>query len=479
MATHIDFQQDPAVQKKRWLILFAVGLFTFMATLDGSIVNIALPTMSKELQVPTNQITWVVSIYLMTICTCLPLFGKIGDSVGKIKIFKLGTFIFVIGSFLCGVPHSLTTLLVGRVIQALGASMTMATNIGIITEVFPFHERGRALGLIGTFVSLGSITGPGIGGVLVANMGWSYIFWINVPVGLLAMVLGKYILPQDFSKSGVAIDWLGFISFASFLLPFFASIFLGQEIGFLQPLILGLLAISVLSFVLFYYREKRVAQPLIDFKLFNNQVLTAGLVTAMLVFAANFFMNVVLPFFLQNAHGYDASFAGLLMMVFPLVMVVTAPVSGYFTDKYGPRVLTIIGLAIMTLAQLSFAFIDLKTPLWWFIVSIGLLGLGNGIFQSPNNTIVMSSVSLDQLGVAGSLNGLFRNIGMVIGIALSTTLLYGSMSHRAGYPVTTYLEDHPNYFIYGMHVVYTGAFILCSLAMLLTIYSFKHNRHAK
>lgn len=150
--------------KYRWFSLAAVGLFTFMSTLDGSIVNIALPTISEDLDVPMNQTEWVVSVYLMAICVFLLFFGKVGDSIGKIKVFKIGTIVFIIGSFLCGIPGSLTLLLVARVIQAIGASMTMATNSGIITELFPATERGRALGLIGSFVSLGAIAGP----VLVA-----------------------------------------------------------------------------------------------------------------------------------------------------------------------------------------------------------------------------------------------------------------------------------------------------------------------
>lgn len=191
------YQEDKVVQKNRWWILVAVSMFTFMSTLDGSIVNIALPTISKDMQVPMNQSEWIVSIYLMMVCACLLLFGKIGDSWGKIKIYRIGTLIFVIGSLLCGFNHSLTFLLFARVIQALGAAMTMATNTGIITEVFPMNERGRALGMIGAFVSLGSIAGPGLGGLILAHFSWAYIFWINVPVGIITMLISEKFLPLN------------------------------------------------------------------------------------------------------------------------------------------------------------------------------------------------------------------------------------------------------------------------------------------
>jgi len=183
-----SFAVDPQIQKRRWWILIAVCLFTFMSTLDGSIVNIALPVMSKSLAIPMNQAEWVVSIYLIIICALLLLFGKLGDSHGKIRIFKIGSVLFTVGSLLCGFNSGLVMLLAARSLQAVGAAMTMSANNGIITEVFPFNERGRALGMIGSFVALGSIAGPGIGGLILAHLSWGYIFWMNVPVGILAII---------------------------------------------------------------------------------------------------------------------------------------------------------------------------------------------------------------------------------------------------------------------------------------------------
>ena len=167
------------VNPRRWMILISVGIFTLMATLDGSIVNIALPVISKNLHIGMNMAEWVVSIYLVTICIFLLMFGKIADSIGKIKVFKIGSILFIAGSIVCGLSNSLIVLLLGRVLQAIGASMAMATNNGIITQTFPLSERGYALGYIGSFVSIGAIAGPGIGGIILGHFHWSYIFWIN------------------------------------------------------------------------------------------------------------------------------------------------------------------------------------------------------------------------------------------------------------------------------------------------------------
>lgn len=459
---------NQTLNKNRWLVLVAIGLFTFMSTLDGSIVNIALPVMSKDMRIPMNQTEWIVSIYLMTVCACLPLFGKIGDSIGKIKIFRIGTLTFVIGSLLCGVTHTFELLLFSRIIQAIGASMTMSTNTGIITEVFPISERGRALGMIGAFVSLGSIMGPGLGGVILAKFTWEYIFLINVPVGLLTIILGQKVLPKDSTKSGNPIDFLGFLLFATTILTLFGGIFIGQELGYVHTLPIILIIIALMSMILFYRVEINRDNPLIQFSLFKNKVFTLSLLTASMIFVTNFFTNVVIPFYLQNARGYSASFSGLLMMVIPFTMIVGSPVSGYITDKVGAKLLTFVGLILITISQVLYLVLGQQTSLIFFVFASIFVGLGNALFQAPNNTLVMSNVEKKDLGVAGSLNSLARNLGMVIGISLSTTVLYAAMSHNYGQTVTTYISGRPDVFIYGMHSVYMTSFVICLIATILT-----------
>ncbi|GGC85838.1 MFS transporter [Enterococcus wangshanyuanii] len=465
-----SFQENPIVQKNRWWILVSVAMFTFMSTLDASIVNIALPTISKDMGVPMNQSEWIVSIYLIIVCACLLLFGKIGDSFGKIKVYRIGTIIFTIGSLLCGFNHSLGFLLFARMVQGIGSSMTMATNSGIITEVFPLKERGRALGSIGAFVSLGSIAGPGIGGLILSQFSWPYIFWINVPVGIITILICEKFLPKDITKSGKKVDMVGFGLFAAFIMTFFGAIFIGQELGFTALLPLSLFILALVTLIAFLRIEQKIAQPLISFKIFQNKVFTMSLITAVLIFSSNFFVNVVIPFYLQNARGLPASKAGLLMMVFPLLMVVGSPISGYLTDKIGTKLLTFAGLVLLSITSLMYMFLNQGTPIWYYILATGIMGLGNALFQSPNNTTVMSSVAKEDLGVAGSMNSFARNLGMVLGIALATTILYHSMSVAYGARVTTYINERPDIFIFGMRITFLGSFILCLSALGLTFY---------
>jgi len=462
------FAADPQIQKHRWWILVAVCLFTFMSTLDASIVNIALPVMSHDLKIPMNQAEWVVSIYLIAICALLLLFGKLGDTRGKIRIFKVGSFLFVIGSFLSGFSVGLSFLLGARVIQSVGAAMTMATNNGIITEVFPFKERGRALGMIGSFVALGSIAGPGIGGLILARLSWGYIFWINVPVGIIAILIGQRILPQDITVSDERIDKPGASLFALIMISLFAGVFVGQEIGFTRPVILGLFAVAVVSMFLFVRLELRVDNPILALKLFQNKRFTISILCAFLIFVANFFFNVIAPFYLENARGMAANYAGYALMTFPIVQVVVAPIAGAVSDRVGPELLTFIGLVLISISQVGYMLANLATPLWVFMFFIGLVGLGNGIFMAPNNSIVMSSVPVQDLGVAGGINALARELGMVIGISIATTVLFSAMGHYAGHHVTAYLPAHPEIFIDGMRVAFMVALGICLVATVIT-----------
>ncbi|MCT4488465.1 MFS transporter [Levilactobacillus parabrevis] len=463
-----NFADDPAIQKHRWLILVAVCLFTFMSTLDGSIVNIALPVISKDIAIPMNQAEWVVSIYLITICALLLLFGKLGDTRGKIRIFKIGSVLFTVGSLLCGFSVGLGFLLVARTIQAIGAAMTMATNSGIITEVFPFNERGRALGMIGSFVALGSIAGPGVGGLILAHFNWGYIFWINVPIGIVALLIGQRILPKDITVSRQAIDKLGAGLFALIMVTLFAGVFIGQEIGFTRPVILGLFAVAIVAAVFFVRLELRIDNPILALHLFENKRFTISILCAFLIFVANFFFNVIAPFYLENARGMAANYAGYALMTFPIVQVVVAPIAGSISDRIGPEILTFIGLVLISISQVGYMLATLATPLWVFMFFIGLVGFGNGVFMAPNNAIVMSSVPVRDLGVAGGVNALAREMGMVVGISIATTVLFSAMGHYAGHKVTAYLPAHPEVFISGMHVAFVVSLAICLVASVIT-----------
>lgn len=473
------YQENQNIQKKRWIILIVLNIFTFMSTLDGSIVNIALPELSKQLNLPMAQIEWVTTGYMMAICTAILLFGKLGDMVGKIRIFKIGTIVFIIGSMLCGLSESLPALLASRVIQALGASMTMANSQGIVTDIFPASERGKALGFIGTFVSLGSIAGPSLGGIILSTLGWEYIFWVNIPIGLIAIILGWKVLPKDLVRVKSTIDVPGSLLFAIFIITMFAGLLLGQQLGYGNSLIVTSLIVAVISFIAFLWTEYRSKEPLLQLSLFKNPLFSISILCAFLVFSANFCFNIIAPFYAQNMLNLSPFYAGFLLMLLPICMVVVAPISGALSDKIGSEFLTFAGLVVMVIAQIGLAQLHVGSSVVLVGIWIAMLGIGSGLFQSPNNSLVMSKVPRTQLGSAGSVNSLVRNVGMVVGITIATTILFQVMSSRAGYRVTGLIPGRPELFIEGMHVVFVTSASICLVAALLTGWRLMSARKAK
>ena len=461
---------DSEIHKKRWIILLTTVLLTFMATLDGSIVNVALPVMAQKLSVSMASIEWVVTSYLIVIVGTILIFGRLADIKGKTTIFKLGIIIFTIGSLACGISNSLAILVFSRALQAIGAAGTMSTSHGIITHVFPNNERGRALGLNGTFVALGSMIGPPVGGIIVSILSWQYIFFINVPVGILALIFAMKTLPKSDTNSNEKLDIKGAILFGLTMVLLFGSLTFGKEFGYNNIAIITCFIMSIILFILFIKIEKRIAAPLLKLEIFNNSLFSLSIFCAFISFVAISCSNIILPFYLQYVMKLTPSFAGVIMMVSPIILSVVAPMSGYISDRVGSEVLTFLGLIGTSLGLFLMSTLNQYSHLGVLILIIAIMTMGNGMFQSPNNSLVMSTVDKNNLGIAGSINALVRNLGMVFGISLSTTLLYSLMSSKMGYHVTGYIEGRDDVFVYGMQYVYISAAIICAIGAGLTAY---------
>jgi EmrB/QacA subfamily drug resistance transporter len=460
---------DSKIHERRWIILFTTVLLTFMAVLDGSIVNVALPVMSKKLSVSMASIEWVVTSYLITIVGTTLIFGRLADIKGKTNVFKFGIVIFTLGSLACGISSSLFMLVIARVLQAIGAAATMATSHGIITHVFPPNERGRALGLNGTFVALGAMVGPPLGGLIVSSS-WQNIFLLNVPIGIIAFIIAINTLPKSKAKAGEKFDYIGAILFSSAIVLFFGSLTFGQEVGFNNAAIIGGFITSIILFFCFLSAEKRVSVPLLDFEIFKNPLFSLSIFCAFISFIAINCSNIIIPFYLQDVMKLSSSTTGMLMIVSPAVLAVVAPMSGYLSDKVGSEVLTFLGLSGTSLGMLLMSTLNEFSHLGLMLSFIALISMGNGMFQSPNNSLVMSTVAKSKLGIAGSINSLVRNLGSVVGVALSTSLLYNRMSYKLGYHVTGYINGKDDVFVYGMKYVYITAALICGIGALLTAY---------
>lgn len=418
----------------RWYVMANLAVGTFMATLDGSIVNVTLPTMASYFKADLNLIQWVVSIYLLTTSSLLLVFGRCADIFGRKKVYALGYLVFILGSAFCGLSQSVYMLIASRAIQATGAAMMMANGMGIITAIFPPKERGRALGLVGTIVAAGSMTGPALGGVLVSAFGWQSIFLVNIPVGLIGFIASKWFIPDDIPcEIKEPFDWQGAVLFATGMSLFLWGLTQGEQIGWTEISIYGPLIISIIALMVFLYRQLTTRFPLVDLSLFKDWVFLGGNLAGLVSFISMFATTLIMPFYMKGILHFPAMHIGLMMTPFPLAMAIVAPISGWLSDKLGYLVLTTSGLMLNVVGLFLLSTLNIQSSSVQIACYMATLGVGMGLFQSPNNSSVMGSVPPRKLGIAGGVNALVRNVGMVTGIAFSVSLLsYERAAHLKG-----------------------------------------------
>ncbi|HCN74700.1 MFS transporter [Pseudolactococcus plantarum] len=457
--------------KEKFPGLLALGIFTFMSTLDGSIVNIALPSMAREMHLEMSQVTWSVTIYLVVISGLILLFGRLGDLLGKTKIFSIGSIVFTLGSLLAGINLGLHFLLFSRIIQAIGASMTMSNSFGITSQLFPPALRARAMSIMSMFVSLGAIAGPAIGGFILQFASWSYIFWINVPLGIVAYLIGRKALPKD---EGIGrfkdADLLGATQMFLTIVAFFIAMSLGQAQGFSHlPVLISFVAMIIL-FIWFIHTERTVDKPLLNLNIFRSKLFSMSVITSMTMFTAGSFVNILMPFYLQDYRGSAAGFAGMVMMAYPVGMFIFSPIAGVLSDKFDKEIITFIAITGVLVVQLGYLIFGQTTAIAFVMLVLFLHGGSVGFFQSPNNALVMSTVESRYLGIAGSVNALARNLGFVLGTTLSTTVLFVAMSSLVGHRVSGYITSRPDIFLTGMHHAFYVGLALVIFAWCLSGY---------
>jgi len=403
---------------RKWHVMLATGSGIFLGTIDSSIVNVALPTMADELDTTFAAVQWVVVAYILTLATLTLSVGRLGDMLGKKPIYTSGFAAFTLGSVLCGFAPSIGWLIAFRVAQAIGASMLFALGMAIITQAFPPSERGKALGISGALVSVGIVIGPTLGGLIVDQWSWRWIFFVNLPIGIFGTIAAYRYVPAVPPPGGQRFDYLGAGVFFVGLLSFMLGLSLAQSNGFGSAIVLTLLAVGLAAILFFVAVERRVDQPMLDLSLFRNRLLTINLVTGWMTFFAISGMFILVPFYLENALGATPQQVGLLIAPAPLMLGLSAPISGSISDRVGPRRVLVVGLAILVVAYSAIQLLGEGSPMWMIVVVMAPAGLGMGIFQSPNNSAVMGTASAERLGVTSAMLGITRNTGQLTGISV-------------------------------------------------------------
>ncbi len=414
-----------------------------MATLDSSIVNIALPTLTKVLHTDLRSIKWVIVVYLLTItCSLLP-FGRLSDLYGRKKIFQWGFIVFTVGSLLCGFATKLDHLIFSRVFQGLGASMLMSNGPAIITQTFKYGSRGKALGILSMVVSTGLVSGPSIGGFLIAGLGWRSIFLVNIPIGLMGFLFaGRHLDSSETKKPHGPFDWGG--AFLQMLVLLLFILFVDPPtftIADSKPILLSrwLLGIGLIGTSwIFYVIQKQVPEPILDFSLFRIRTFWAANLANFLNFVSYSSLLVLMPFYLEEVLGLDPEHAGFLMSAIPLTVFVVAPISGHLSDKMGTRYLCALGALVSALALFLMGDVfgnGLKegSSQAFVVFTLLAIGLSSGLFQSPNNVALMSSITQDKLGVASAIMATIRNLGLVTGTGIAAKMFSWKHSENGNF----------------------------------------------
>ena len=415
-----------------WWVLAAVGTGTFMSALDGSIANTVLPVLTRALHGSVASVEWVVTVYLLVTSALLLSAGRWGDLHGHKPMYLTGFAVFILGSALCGLAASIPVLVTMRGLQALGATLLFASSPAIVTLNFPARLRGQALGMQATLTYLGLSAGPLLGGWLTTRFGWNAVFYINVPVGLLALGLSRRFIPDDAPRSSTAkFDIPGAALFACGLVALLLALNQGHAWGWASAAVAGLVALSALLLTVFVVWEKQTPSPMLNFGLFRNRAFSAAGVSALLSFVSLSGLLFLLPFYLISGRGLSAAHAGVVLAALPISMALMAPGSGWLSDRVGSALPATTGMALLALGTLVLSRIGPQTSLHTVAAELALCGAGIGIFLSPNNSALMGSAPRDQQGTAAGIRATARNLGNVLGIGIAGAVFSSVLAHQA------------------------------------------------
>ncbi|MCX5780298.1 MAG: MFS transporter, partial [Firmicutes bacterium] len=409
-------------------------------------------------QVSMDQVQWVVTAYLLVITASLIFFGRLGDKVGSHKIYTYGFLLFSLGSLGCSLARVLPILVAARMFQGVGASMMMATGIGIVSNTFPEGERGKALGLTGTIVALGTMIGPGLGGLILAKFAWPWIFLINVPIGLLGFVLGRRYLPAQVVNPDIrSFDVRGTLLLAATVATLLIALSSTPSINFLLLLAAGLLLGG------FLFWERQAASPLLDFALFKVKPFLHGNWAAIVVYFTQTSVFFLLPFYMELIMGFSPADSGLMMTITPVSMAIVAPLSGYLSDKIGSNRLITGSFLTLTISYLLLSTLGTGQPKLMIAAGLICLGIGMGMFGSPNTSSMLGSIPHEKAGYGGGFIATNRNLSFSLGITCAVGLFSWVLDKSQ--PLLPYQLAY----IQASHLIYLSTAAVSGAACLLWI----------
>ena len=436
---------DIRQSKRRWLVLAILCVGVFMLLLDGTIVNIAVPNIMTSLGTGFSEVEWVMNAYLLTFAVLLITSGRLGDLYGRKAMFMAGLSVFSLASLACGLAPGVGFLIAFRAVQGVGGAMMMPNTLSIISNVFPPEERGKAMGFWGGVSGISLALGPSLGGLLVEAASWRWIFFINVPIGMILLPVAYRYVPESTEPGAVKqIDYPGVIVLTLSLLALTFALIEGQNYGWTSPLILSLFAGAVVGLVVFVLIERRQAQPLMQLSLFKDRNFSTTNGIGLILSFGMMGVFFLLPVFLQAILGYSAIKAGLVMTPLAVVVIVAAPLSGSLSDRVGPKWLIFAGMLVTALGFILTRRVMVPDASWQsMVLPFAVAGFGIGMVMPVMTSAVMGSVPPEKAGQASGVLSSVRQIGSVLGIAVMGAVLQNRAVTYIGDGVATQLDAAP------------------------------------
>ncbi len=447
----------------RWALV-SLSLSMLLSSLDTSIANVALPTLAQAFTASFQVVQWVILAYLLVITTLIVSVGRLGDIIGRRRLLLAGIFLFTVASVLCGVAPTLWLLITARAAQGLGGAVMMALTMAIVGETVPKAKTGAAMGLLGTMSAVGTALGPSLGGVLIAGIGWRAIFLVNLPLGILTFLLAKHSLPVDRQLENnvrPGFDSVGTLLLALTLAAYALAVTIGR--GSFGSLNIALLLAAAIGVGIFVLAETRTASPLIQLAMFRKPALSASLAMSALVATVVTTTLVVGPFYLSLALGLDAAMVGFILSVGPLVAALTAAPAGHLSDRFGAQHMTILGLIGMAAGSSLLSMLPTRLGIFGYIAPIVIITGAYALFQTANNTAVMTGIGPDQRGVISGMLNLSRNLGRITGASVMGAVF--ALASTASDIMTA----RPETVATGMRLTFAVATILVVVALVIAV----------
>ncbi|HXV34054.1 MAG TPA: MFS transporter [Gaiellaceae bacterium] len=460
-----------ADENRKWWTLGALSFALFMIMLDNTVVNVALPSIQRELGIGLTELEWTVNAYALTFAVLMLSGGKLADFFGRRRIFLLGLVIFTLSSLLCGLATSGGMLIGARTIQGVGAALMMPATLSIISATFPPRQRGMAIGIWAGVSAMALAIGPLIGGLITEHIDWSWIFFVNVPIGIAGLIVGRLVIDESRDTSAEQrLDVPGLLVSAIGLFSLTFALIEANSYGWTDPLIIGLFVVSAAALGAFVLLELHQRSPMLDLSLFKSSTFAGANVVALLVTLAMFGVFFFMSIYMQNVLGYSATKTGAAFLPMTILIILIAPIAGKSSDRIGSRALMTAGMLCLSASLVLFSRLGLDSTFWDIFPGLVVGGFGMALVMTPMTAAALGSVPVEKSGVGSGVLNTFRQVGGALGIAVMGAIVASYVDLEAGTP-------DPSAFIDGFQVALRVSAVFALIGAVVALTTIRKHRH--